>query len=71
MRIWSILGALVIASLPVIPAWAELTPEEIKKMVDEAVEKRLQERERREGAMEPREAAPPPGQYPVPTGPMT
>jgi len=61
----------VIASLPVIPAWAELTPEEIKKMVDEAVEKRLQERERREGAMEPREAAPPPGQYPVPTGPMT
>ncbi len=71
MRIRSILGALVIASLPVIPAWAELTPEEIKKMVDEAVEKRLQERERREGAMEPREAAPPPGQYPVPTGPMT
>jgi len=71
MRIWSILGALVIASLPVIPAWAELTPEEIKKMVDEAVEKRLQERERREGAMEPREAAPPSGQHPVPVGPMT
>ena len=71
MRIRSILGALMIACLPVIPAWAEMTPEEIKKMVDEAVEKRLQERERREGAMEPREAAPPPGQYPVPTGPMT
>ena len=71
MRIRSILGALMIASLPVIPAWAEMTPEEIKKMVDEAVEKRLQERERREGAMERREEVPPPGQYPVPTGPMT
>jgi len=71
MRIRSILGALMIASLPVCPAWAEMTPEEIQKMVDEAVEKRLQERERREGAVEPREAAPPPGQYPVPTGPMT
>jgi len=61
----------MIAFLPVMPAWAELTPEEIQKMVDEAVEKRLKERERREGAVEPREAAPPPGQYPVPTGPMT
>jgi hypothetical protein len=71
MRIRSILGALVIASLPAMPVWAEMTPEEIKKMVDEAVEKRIQERERREGAMERREEAPPPGQYPVPTGPMT
>ena len=71
MRIRSILGALLIASLPVVPAWAEMTPEEIKKMVDEAVEKRLQERERREGAIERREEAPPPGQFPVPTGPMT
>jgi hypothetical protein len=71
MRIRSILGALVIASLPAMPAWAEMTPEEIKKMVDEAVEKRLEEHERREGAMERREAAPPAGQYPVPTGPMT
>src|SRR5262249_20205852 len=71
MRIRSILGALVISSLQVCPAWAELTPEEIQKMVDEAVEKRMQERERREGAMERREPTPPPGQYPVPTGPMT
>jgi hypothetical protein len=53
------------------PAWAEMTPEEIKKMVDEAVEKRLEEHERREGAMERRETAPPAGQFPVPTGPMT
>lgn len=52
----SILGALVIASLPVMPVFAEnLTPEEIKKLVDEAVEKRLQERERREGTTEQRE----------------
>jgi hypothetical protein len=61
----------VIASLPAVPVWADMTPEEIKKMVDEAVEKRLQEHERREGAMERREAAPPAGQYPVPVGPMT
>lgn len=71
MRIRSILGALVIASLPAMPVWADMTPEEIKKMVDEAVEKRLQEHERREGAMERREPAPPAGQYPVPVGPMT
>jgi hypothetical protein len=71
MRIRSILGALLIASLPVVPAWAEMTPEEIKKMVDEAVKQRLEEQERRKGTMEPREEAPPPGQYPVPTGPMS
>ncbi|HWF61272.1 MAG TPA: TonB-dependent receptor [Nitrospira sp.] len=56
MKMRSILGALVIVSLSVMPVWAEnLTPEEIKKMVDEAVEKRLQERERQEGSREPRE----------------
>ena len=56
MKIRSILGALVIASLPVMPAWAEnMTPEDIKKLVDEAVTKRLQEHERREGATERRE----------------
>ena len=72
MKIWSILGALVIASLPVIPVWAEnMTPEDIQKLVDEAVTKRLQEHEQREGAMERREPAPPAGQYPVPVGPMT
>jgi hypothetical protein len=68
MRIRSILGALIIAGLPVAPVWAEMTPDEIKKMVDEAVEKRLQERERREG---PEGAAAPGVQYPIPTGPMT
>jgi hypothetical protein len=58
MRIRSILGALVIASLPVMPALAEnMTPEDIKKLVDEAVSKRLQEHERREGAVERREGA--------------
>ena len=72
MRIRSILGALVIAALPFTSVWAEnMTPEDIKKLVDEAVTKRLQEHEQREGAMERREPAPPAGQYPVPVGPMT
>lgn len=53
MRMRLILGALVITSLSAMPVWAEnMTPEEIKKLVDEAVEKRLQEHERREGARE-------------------
>ena len=56
MRIRSILGALVIAALPFTSVWAEnMTPEEIQKLVDDAVTKRLQEHERREGAMERRE----------------
>ena len=73
MRIRSILGTLVIASLPVMPALAaDMTPEEIQKMVDEAVNRKMQEHERREGpaerTMEQKEGAP---QYPVPTGPMS
>jgi hypothetical protein len=72
MRIRSILGALVIAAMPFTSVWAEnMTPEDIKKLVDEAVTKRLQEREQREGAVERRESAPPAGQYPVPVGPLT
>lgn len=76
MRMRSILGALVIVTLSVIPAMAEnMTPEDIKKLVDEAVEKRLQEHERREGAregaMERREGQPGAVQYPTPTGPIT
>jgi len=71
MRIRSILGALVIVILPVAPVWADMTPEEIQKLVDEAVEKRLQEHEQRKGAIERREAAPPGEQHPVPVGPMT
>jgi len=72
MRIRSILGALVIAALPFTSVWAEnMTPEDIKKLVDEAVTKRLQEREQREGAVERRESAPPAVQYPVPVGPMS
>ncbi len=40
------------------PVLAEnMTPEDIKKLVDEAVTKRLQEHERREGATERREGA--------------
>jgi len=54
MRIRSILGALVLASLPVAPVWADMTPEEIQKLVDDAVEKRLLEHERHEGPMERR-----------------
>jgi hypothetical protein len=72
MRIRSILGALVIAALPFTSVWAEnMTPEDIKKLVDEAVTKRLKEHEQREGAMDRREPAPPTGQHPVPVGPMT
>lgn len=75
MRIRSILGALVIASLPVAPVWAEnMSPEDIKKLVDEAVEKRMREHERRETPMErvqeQREGQEAP-QYPAGTGPMT
>lgn len=68
----SILGALIIASLPAMPVWAEnMTPEEIKKLVDEAVEKRLQERERRKESPEQKESTPPEAQNPVSVGPMT
>jgi hypothetical protein len=60
MKMRSILGALVIFSLSAVPAFAEnLTPEEIRKLVDEAVEKRLQEHERMEGPMERREGSAP------------
>jgi hypothetical protein len=56
MKIRSILGALMIAALPFTSVWAEnMTPEDIKKLVDEAVTKRLQEHERREGAIEQKE----------------
>ncbi|WHZ13318.1 MAG: hypothetical protein OJF52_000150 [Nitrospira sp.] len=73
MKMRALLGALVLASLPAMPALAEnMTPEDIKKLVDEAVEKRLQERERHEGGAERREEAPSPGvQYPTATGAMT
>src|SRR6186997_3350382 len=72
MKIRSILGALVIAAMPFTSVWAEnMTPEDIKKLVDEAVAKKLQEHEQREGATERRESAPPAPQYPVPVGPMT
>src|SRR5512141_3498661 len=58
MKIRSILGALLITALPFTPVWAEnMTPEEIQKLVDEAVTKRLQEHERREGATERREGS--------------
>jgi hypothetical protein len=46
----------MIAALPFTSVWAEnMTPEEIQKLVDDAVTKRLQEHERREGAMERQE----------------
>jgi hypothetical protein len=72
MRIRSILGALVITALPFTPVWAEnMTPEDIKKLVDEAVTKRMQEHEQREGGVERRDQVPPAGQYPGGVGPMT
>lgn len=72
MKMRSILGALVIASLPVAPVLAEnMTPEDIKKLVDEAVNKKMQEHEKREGAMERKEGAPPSAaQFPVSSGPI-
>jgi hypothetical protein len=53
------------------PVWAEnMTPEEIKKLVDEAVDKRLKEHERREGSQERKEStageADEPGVGPLP-----
>ncbi len=72
MKMRSILGALVITSLPVIPVWAEtMTSEDIKKLVDEAVTKKMQEQEKRESTMESKEGQPGTAQYPVPAGPMT
>jgi hypothetical protein len=58
------------------PVWAEnMTPEDIKKLVDEAVNKKMQEHERRESpmerAMEKKEGQPGAVQYPSPTGAMT
>ncbi len=75
MKIQSILGVLVIASLSVMPVLAEnMTPEDIKKLVDEAVNKRMQELERRERSMErtmeQQEGQPDAVQYPTPTGDM-
>jgi len=76
MRIRPILGAFVIAALPFTSVWAEnMTPENIKKLVDEAVNKRLQEHERREGpmerALEKKEGQAGVVQYPAPSGPIT
>jgi hypothetical protein len=73
MKMRSILGALLIASLPAMPALAvDMTPEDIKKIVDEAVNKKMQEHEKREGAMERKEGAPPSAaQFPVSSGPIT
>jgi hypothetical protein len=73
MKIRSILGALVITALPFTPVWAEnMTPEDIQKLVDEAVNKRMLEHEQRQNATERKEGVPPPAetQYPTPTGPM-
>jgi len=64
MKIRSILGALVIASLPVMPVWAEnMTPEDIQKLVDEAVNKKMQEHEKG--------APPAAAQIPGSIGPIT
>ena len=50
MKMRSILGALVIASLSALPALAvDMTPEDIKKLVDDAVNKKMQEHERHAG----------------------
>jgi len=67
----------MIASLSAMPALAvDMTPEEIKKLVDDAVNKRMQEHERHESSaeriMERREGQPAgAAQYPMATGPIT
>ena len=73
MKIRSILGALVIAAMPFTSVWAEnMTPEDIQRLVDEAVNKKMQEHEKREGAMERKEGVPPAAaQAPTPIGPIT
>jgi hypothetical protein len=75
MRIRWVLSAFMIVGLQAMPAWAvDMTPEEIQRMVDEAVNKRLQEHERRESAGEQameQKAGQPTTQYPTPTGPIT
>lgn len=76
MRMRSILGALVLASLPVAPALAvDMSPEDIKKLVDEAVNKRMQAHERHESSaervMEKKEGQPGAAQYPMAAGPIT
>jgi hypothetical protein len=73
MRIRSILGTLMIASLPVMPALAvDMTPEEIRKMVDEAVDKRLEVE--RQGQVRGTPGATSPStkeQYPLPIGELS
>ena len=73
MKIRSILGALVIAAMPFTSVWAEnMTPEDIQKLVDEAVDKKMREHEKGERAMERKEGAPPAAtQTPTPIGPIT
>ncbi|MCG3775442.1 MAG: hypothetical protein JW395_2280 [Nitrospira sp.] len=72
MKIRSILGALVIAALPFTSVWAEnMTPEDIQKLVDEAVDKKMREHEKGDRAMERKESAPPSAtQTPTPIGPI-
>lgn len=75
MRTRWFLGVCIIASLHTMPALAvDMTPEEIQRMVDEAVTKKLQEHERMEPAGEralEQKAGQPSAQYPTSTGPIT
>ncbi len=69
-----LVGFLLVGALPVMAV--EMTPEEVKRLVDDAVEKKMQEHERRESGMERtlerREGQPGAApQYPTPTGPIT
>ncbi|NGZ02387.1 MAG: hypothetical protein CV090_04980, partial [Nitrospira sp. WS238] len=70
MKMRSILGALSIMALAVTPVFAEESLEERVKRLEEALQK-AQERESREVQVQVEPTALPPGQYPVPTGPMT
>lgn len=71
MRIWPILGALVVGSAMSTTVLAQEAPlEERVKQLEEKY-KQLQERDRRQGLQERQEAPPPSSQYPRPAGPIT
>lgn len=72
MRMWALIGTLVICSMLTMPALAEdkTLEQRIKKLEEDL--KAFQEHERRERELErAREPVPPGKQYPVPTGPIT
>ncbi len=71
MKMWAILGALVLSPLATTPVMAEdpVLEERVRRLEENL--RQYQQQERREGPMEQREGVAPTTQYPVPTGPIT